>query len=105
MYAACVMLGLGFMLAIGVYSFLAPIKNEKRSSHMLVLSRSKGEVIELHVEGMEEPIRIVVTDIRGERARIGVKAPFDQVKIYRAEIVERMQSFQEIPNGTPETVA
>jgi carbon storage regulator len=49
---------------------------------MLVLSRKKNEEIIIN-----NNIRLVIVEIRGDRARIGIAAP-DDVKIFRAEIYD-----------------
>ena len=66
---------------------------------MLVVSRKKSESIVLRVKGLSEPIRILVADIRGDRARIGIEAHRETVEILRSELVEEsIQGFQEIPD-------
>src|SRR4051812_22404395 len=58
------------------------IDHERRRKYMLVLSRKKGEEI---IVG--DHIRLVIVEIRGDRARIGIDAP-DDVKIFRSEIYD-----------------
>lgn len=57
---------------------------------MLVLTRSRSEQIVCDVPPSSVAQRIVITmvEIRGERARLGVDAPFN-VAIRRAELPER----------------
>lgn len=50
---------------------------------MLVLSRKKGESVVVNGN-----ITIVVVDVRGDKARIGIEAPADVV-VYRSEILEK----------------
>ena len=52
---------------------------------MLVLSRKKQEVI-----CIGDDIKIMVTDVRGDRVRLGITAPKD-LPIYRKEIYDRIQ--------------
>ena len=48
---------------------------------MLVLSRKKGESVVVNGN-----ITIVVVDVRGDKARIGIEAPAD-VPVYRSEVL------------------
>ena len=50
---------------------------------MLVLSRKKGETVIITVG--TETIRVIVSDIRGDKVRLGFAAPKD-VTIHREEI-------------------
>ena len=50
---------------------------------MLVLSRKKGESVVVNGN-----ITIVVVDVRGDKARIGIEAPAD-VAVYRSEILTK----------------
>ncbi len=52
---------------------------------MLILTRKSGESI---VVG--DQIRVVVVEVKGRQVRLGVEAP-DDMKIYRAEIFDRIQ--------------
>jgi len=52
---------------------------------MLVLSRRKNESI---IVG--EDIEIVITDVRGDRVRLGISAP-KHVPVHRKEIYEAIQ--------------
>lgn len=51
---------------------------------MLVLSRKKGEKIQIG-----DDITIVLIDLVGDKARIGVEAPRN-VSVYRTEVLDRM---------------
>jgi carbon storage regulator len=63
--------------------------NQERNFVMLVLSRYRDEVI-----CIGDDIKIVITDIRGDRVRIIVEAP-PEVSIHRQEVHEAIQ------RGTP----
>lgn len=56
---------------------------------MLVLSRKKNEAIIINND-----IRIVVVDIRGDKVRLGVEAPRD-VPVHRNEVYEAILNSQE----------
>ena len=53
---------------------------------MLLLKRIIGETIII-----DGDVKITVMDIQGEQIRFGIDAP-KEVKIYREEIVKRMQA-------------
>lgn len=63
---------------------------------MLVLRRSVGETIELHVDG--QVIVISIEEVRGKVAKVGVNAP-DQVIILRGELTKASQPNSEVSNG------
>ncbi len=52
---------------------------------MLLLSRKKGEEILIG-----ENIVITVTEIRGDRVRIGIKAP-QEIPVHRREVYDAIQ--------------
>lgn len=54
-------------------------------SNILVLSRKKGESIQIG-----QDIELTIVQIDGEQVKIGIKAP-KQVEIYRKEIFEEIQ--------------
>lgn len=56
---------------------------------MLVLSRKKGESVVVNGN-----IKIVVVDIRGDKARIGIEAPAD-VAVYRSEVLAKSATASE----------
>ncbi len=60
---------------------------------MLVLSRKKGESVVVNGN-----ITIVVVDVRGDKARIGIEAPAD-VAVYRSEILEKSAPTNEATKG------
>lgn len=55
----------------------------RKEIQMLVLSRKKGESVVVNGN-----ITIVVVDVRGDKARIGIEAPAD-VAVYRSEILAK----------------
>jgi len=57
---------------------------------MLVLSRKRDERILIG-----DDIEIVVVDVRGEKVRIGVKAP-TEVAVHRGELKERIKAATQI---------
>jgi carbon storage regulator len=56
---------------------------------MLMLSRKPSEVIRIG-----DDIKIVITEVRGERVRIGIEAPSD-FRVYREEIYQAIQKENE----------
>lgn len=52
---------------------------------MLMLSRKPSEVIRIG-----DDIKIVITEVRGERVRIGIDAPSD-VRVFREEIYQAIE--------------
>ena len=61
---------------------------------MLVLSRKKGESVVVNGN-----ITIVVVDIRGDKARIGIEAPAD-VAVYRSEVLDKSAATNENGGAT-----
>ena len=59
---------------------------------MLVLSRKKDESIVINND-----IRIVVVEIRGDKVRLGVEAP-KEIPVHRSEVYEAI-SCDELPNA------
>ena len=53
---------------------------------MLILSRKTNESVVIEVEGMEEPIEIIVTDLTANQVRLGIKASAG-CKIWRKELL------------------
>ncbi len=62
---------------------------------MLVLSRKKNESIVINND-----IRIVVVEIRGDKVRLGVEAP-REVPVHRQEVYEAIQNAQVAESGDP----
>ncbi len=60
---------------------------------MLVLSRKKNESIVINND-----IRIVVVEIRGDKVRLGVEAP-REVPVHRHEVYEAIQGQQQAEAG------
>ena len=63
---------------------------------MLVLSRKVGETIQIG-----NNITITVTQVKGNRVKIGVDAP-DNVRIVRGELKEAVEEFQSLEIELPE---
>ena len=62
----------------------------KGITHMLVMSRKVGEKIEIG-----DNIVIMVTDIRGDKCRIGIKAP-PEIRVHRSEVSEKIRKANEV---------
>ncbi len=58
---------------------------------MLVLSRKKNEQIVINKD-----IAIVVVEIRGDKVRLGVKAP-KEVPVHRREVFDAIEAKQQKP--------
>jgi carbon storage regulator len=58
---------------------------QKRKNAMLVLSRQRGQSIRIG-----EDVTVTVTELRGDKVRLGVSAP-DDVKVFRSEIYEQVK--------------
>lgn len=56
---------------------------------MLVLSRKKNEAIVI-----DDKIKIVVVEIRGDKVRLGVEAPSD-VPVHRQEVYDAIKRYNE----------
>ncbi|MCM2371500.1 carbon storage regulator CsrA [Aporhodopirellula aestuarii] len=65
---------------------------------MLVLSRKKNESIVINND-----IRIVVVEIRGDKVRLGVEAP-REVPVHRHEVYEAIQRSNEASGATDNSV-
>ena len=61
---------------------------------MLVLSRKKNESIVIN-----DDIRIVVVEIRGDKVRLGVEAPVE-VPVHRREVYDAIKRAEGLHNGT-----
>lgn len=64
---------------------------------MLVLSRRIGEQIIINGN-----IRITISDVRGDRVRIGIEAP-DNVAVDRAEVHARKRDFLNMPTDVSDS--
>ncbi len=62
---------------------------------MLVLSRKKGQRIRIG-----EDIELVITDIRGDRVKLGFRAP-SHVAIHRDEVYRRISGEITLPAESP----
>jgi carbon storage regulator len=62
---------------------------------MLVLSRKKNESIVI-----DDRIKIVVVEIRGDKVRLGVEAP-KEVPVHRQEVYDAIKRANENEAGTP----
>ena len=65
---------------------------------MLVLSRKKNESIVI-----DDNIRIVVVEIRGDKVRLGVEAP-REVPVHRREVYDAIQRTQQDDSTGAESV-
>lgn len=63
---------------------------------MLVLSRKKGETVEIGKAGdvLTGPIIVTVVEVRGDKTRIGIQADRD-VPVHRGEVAEAIAREQE----------
>ena len=57
---------------------------------MLVLSRKKNEQIVISPPGCDEPIVIVIVEIRGDKVRLGIEAP-REIPVHRREVYDQIQ--------------
>ena len=58
---------------------------------MLILSRKPEESLIIEVEGMDEPIEIIITELTANQVRLGIQAP-QGCKIWRKELYQTVQS-------------
>lgn len=63
---------------------------------MLVLSRKKGEVININ-----DDIEVVVIEIRGDKVRLGVEAP-KTTPVHRKEVYDAIKREQQPPTEAAE---
>lgn len=56
---------------------------------MLVLSRKKNESIVIN-----DDIRVVIVEIRGDKVRLGVEAP-SEIPVHRLEVYEAIKRYEE----------
>ena len=60
---------------------------------MLILSRKPNESLIIEMEGLEEPVEIIVTELNANQVRLGIQAP-QGCKIWRKELYQTIQSNQ-----------
>lgn len=60
---------------------------------MLVLSRKIGETVLLDSALLDSGIEIKITEISGDRVKIGITAP-ENIKVYREELYATIQENQ-----------
>jgi carbon storage regulator len=58
---------------------------------MLILSRNPNESLIIEMEGLNEPVEIIVTEISPNQVRLGIQAP-QGCKIWRKELYQTVQS-------------
>ena len=66
---------------------------------MLILSRKANESVVIEVEGLQDPIEIIVTELTANQARIGIQASAG-CKIWRKELLLTMQENKEAATAT-----
>lgn len=64
---------------------------------MLMLTRRIGETVVLELPDLDETIEIVVSSVRGNVARLGIKAP-KEVTIARSELIKKTIKVSTIPS-------
>src|SRR6476660_9501847 len=64
---------------------------------MIIISREKNESIMIN-----DDIRIVVVEIRGDKVRLGVELPSDAT-LHRSEVYEAIRRIDESRPSTPQT--
>lgn len=57
---------------------------------MLVLSRKRGETIEIG----DRTVVVTVVEIRGDKVRLGIEAPLD-IPVHRGEVADRLRAEEE----------
>ena len=57
---------------------------------MLILSRKPNESLIIEMEGLDEPVEIIVADIGANQVRLGLQAP-EGCKIWRKELYQTVQ--------------
>ena len=61
---------------------------------MLILSRKPNESLVIEMEGLSEPVEIVVTELNANQVRLGIQAP-QGCKIWRKELLLTVQYNQQ----------
>ena len=57
---------------------------------MLILSRKPNESLIIEMDGLEEPVEIVVTELGPNQVRLGIQAP-QGCRIWRKELFQTVQ--------------
>jgi len=57
---------------------------------MLILSRKPNESLVIEMDGMKEPVEIIVTELNAGQVRLGIQAPRD-CRIWRKELYLTVQ--------------
>ena len=57
---------------------------------MLILSRKPNESLIIEMEGLAEPVEIIVTELNANQVRLGIQAP-QGCKIWRKELLLTVQ--------------
>lgn len=70
---------------------------------MLILARHPNEWIDIVCNG--EPIAICITEILGNRVRLGFDADEDRVKIHRREVMQAIERQRAVEESTEQPEA
>ncbi|MCL2121456.1 MAG: carbon storage regulator [Clostridiales bacterium] len=57
---------------------------------MLILSRKTDESLIIEVEGLDEPVEIIITELSANQVRLGIQAP-QGCKIWRKELLQTVE--------------
>ncbi|MCL2166467.1 MAG: carbon storage regulator [Clostridiales bacterium] len=57
---------------------------------MLILSRKPDESLIIEVDGLDEPIEIIITELNANQVRLGIQAP-QGCKIWRKELLQTVE--------------
>ena len=61
---------------------------------MLILTRKPDESLIIEIEGLDEPIEVIVAEISSTQAKLGIQAP-QGCKIWRKELYQTVQYNQQ----------
>ncbi|MCL1804915.1 MAG: carbon storage regulator [Clostridiales bacterium] len=67
---------------------------------MLILSRKPNESLILEMEGLDEPVEIIVTELNANQVRLGFQAPAG-CKIWRKELYQTIQYNKQAASAAP----